>query len=388
MRAEGAIGPRRWGLPAWVADALLGAAVTIIMAAVISANHGGHHDPAALAYFWAAGLGALMLARRHHPVLVLAISVLGLFAYYAAGYPAVGVAVPIAGALYSAAEFGRMAWAVGAGVVTLATSVFFRLTEGQEISLVVGYEFAGHALLIAGAIALGDGVRSRRALVANAREIVALTAERARRESEVAAQAERIAVARDLHDSIGHSTSVVSLHADVAREAVARHDDAAATEALRLIKDAASSAMTELRRTVTLLREPGRSSRSAASLADLSQAIDPGLEVQFTTHLRVPDDLPGPVDATAFRIVQEAVTNIVKHSTATRARIEAACEDDELRLSITDNGTPIDSGEPAGSSHGIRGMRERVTALGGTLTAGPTEEGFAVRATIPLEGRP
>lgn len=362
--------------------------MTITMAAVISADHGGRIDPDALAYLWAVGLGSLMLARRHYPVVVLAVTVLGLFAYYTAGYPAVGVAVPIAAALFSAAECGRTLWAVGAGMVALAASVFFRLADGQEASFVVGYELAGHALLMAGAIALGDGVRSRRALIGHAREIVALTSERAERESEAKAQAERIAVARDLHDSIGHSTSVVSLHADVAREALGRGDDAAATEALRLIKGTAASSMIELRRTVALLRAPGPSSRSNASLSNIQSVIDLGAEVEFTTEIDVPDELPGVVDATAFRIIQESVTNIVKHSTATQASIVAYCRDDELLLTVTDDGTQKAPSSEADSGYGLQGMRERTTALGGTLETGPCSDGFVVRARIPLGERP
>jgi signal transduction histidine kinase len=388
MGVEATTRPVSRSLPAWAVDALLGSAVTITMAAVISANYGGRNDPDALAYLWAVGLGALMLVRRRHPVLVLAITVLGLFAYYAAGYPAVGVAVPIAAALYSAAEFGRMLWTVAAGTVALAASVFFRLAGGEEISLVVGYEFAGHALLMAGAIALGDSIRSRRALIANAREIVALTSERTQRESETKAQGERIAVARDLHDSIGHSTSVISLHADVAREALGRRDTTAATEALRLIKDTTASTMVELRRTVALLRTPDRLSRNTASLSNIESVIDLGPDVEFTTDIRVPDALSGVVDATAFRIIQESVTNIVKHSDATRVRIEASCQNDEFYVSIVNNGRRAEPGSAAASGHGINGMRERTTALGGTLETGPMGDGFAVRARIPLGGRP
>jgi signal transduction histidine kinase len=388
MGVEATTRPVRRSLPAWAVDALLGSAVTITMAAVISANYGGRNDPDALAYLWAVGLGALMLVRRRHPVLVLAITVLGLFAYYAAGYPAVGVAVPIAAALYSAAEFGRMLWTVAAGTVALAASVFFRLAGGEEISLVVGYEFAGHALLMAGAIALGDSIRSRRALIANAREIVALTSERTQRESETKAQGERIAVARDLHDSIGHSTSVISLHADVAREALGRRDTTAATEALRLIKDTTASTMVELRRTVALLRTPDRLSRNTASMSNIGSVIDLGPDVEFTTDIRVPDALSGVVDATAFRIIQESVTNIVKHSDATRVRIEASCQNDEFYVSIVNNGRRAEPGTAAASGHGINGMRERTTALGGTLETGPMGDGFAVRARIPLGGRP
>src|SRR5699024_5864534 len=129
-------------------DLLLGVVVTIVMVAVISIEHGGREEPDAVAYLWAFGLGALMLARRRFPVVVLLVSVLGLFAYYAAGYPAVGVAPPIAAALFSAAEFGRTTWAVAAGGVALTASVVFRLAEGQARSL-VGYELAGQVLLVA-----------------------------------------------------------------------------------------------------------------------------------------------------------------------------------------------------------------------------------------------
>lgn len=371
------------GLPAWAADALLGAAVTTTMSMVLSANHGGRNDPDALAYLWAFGLGALMLARRRHPVIVLLITVLGLFAYYAVGYPAVGVAVPIAAALYSAAEFGRVLWAGVAAAVALATSVFFRLAEGQEVSLVVGYELAGHALLMASAIALGDSIRSRRALLQRAEEIVALTSDRAQRESEAKAQSERIAVARDLHDSIGHSTAVISLHADVAREAVGRTDDAAATDALRLIKDTAASTMTELRRTVALLRAPERSPRTVG-LAQIRSVIDLGNGLEFTTDIRVPSGLPEVVDTTAFRIIQESVTNIVKHSTATRAHITAGGRGEEFQVTVIDNGRQRESSAVETSGHGIDGMRERATALGGVLDAEPETGGFAVRARIPL----
>ncbi|WP_420868414.1 sensor histidine kinase [Brevibacterium zhoupengii] len=369
--------------PVWVTDALLGAAVAIIMAAVISANHGGRNDPDALSYVWAFGLGSLMLVRRRHPVLVLAITVLGLFAYYTAGYPAVGVAVPIAAALFSAAEFGRIWWAVCAGAVALATSVFFRLFEGQDVSLVVGYELAGHAFLIAGSIAMGDSIRSRRALLKRSREIVALTTDRAQRDSEAKAQTQRIAVARDLHDSLGHSTTVVSLHTDVAREALERKNEAAAIEALTLIKQTTATTMVEVRRTVAMLRASDRSSRSAASLSNIGSLIDPVSEVTFTTDIRVPAALPGLVDTTAFRIIQESVTNIVKHSTATRAHVEVDCRNNELRVSITDNGEQNNPSSEVGFGHGLSGMHERVTALGGTLKVDSSEGRFAVNATLP-----
>lgn len=381
--------PPRRALPAWAVDLLLGVAVATVMSLVISADHGGRQAPDLIAYLWAIGLGALMLARRRHPVPVLAVSVLGLFAYYAAGYPAVGVAVPIAAAVLSAAEFGRIWWAIGAGAVTLAVSVAFRLAEGQQPSTVVGYELAGHLLLIAAATAVGDGIRSRRRLLASSREVVALTAERAEREFAERMRAERIAVARDLHDSVGHSTAVISLHTEVAREAIDRNDHAAATDALDLVKRTSSSAMAELRRTVAALRSADAPARNTARLADIPTLIDTGDRVQVHTTLDVPDGLPAVVEATAFRIIQEAVTNALTHSTATTINIAAQLADRVLELTVTDNGRPR-RGDTSTShrGHGIPGMRERVSVLGGHLETGPVETGgFAVRASIPLEER-
>lgn len=372
-------------LGGWAVDALLGSAVAVTLAVVISADQGGRNDPDTFAYLWAIGLGGLLLARRRHPLLVLAISVLGLFSYYIAGYPAIGVAVPVAAALLSAAEFGRLAWAVAAAVLTLVTSVGFRLADGEDLSYVVGYDLAGHVLLMSAAIALGDGLRSRRMAAESTRRIVALTAERTKHQADAARREERVAIARDLHDSLGHATSVVSMHADVAREAIERGDQESAGAALRTIKDTTTASMTELRRTVGLLRTTDRPTRSAVALDDLDALAAAAPGITITTDVRVSRQLPTTVDAAAYRIIQEAVTNIVKHSTAAHAAITVLDHGDMLEVEVSDDGRPQDHPEPGGGGHGLAGMRERATALGGTLEAGPDGDGFRVRATLPVE---
>lgn len=400
-------------------DAVLAAAVTVILVLIISADIGGETDSDPLAYLWAVGLGALMLVRRRYPVLVLAVSVLGLFAYYSFGYPAVGVAVPVAAALFSAAEAGKLRWAIGAALVVLAASVFFRLTEGASASVVVGYELAGHVLLMAAAMALGDGLRSRRRLVAEARRTIALTAESERRRTFERARAQREAVARDLHDALGHRTTVISLHADVAREALERGDSSGAGAALDVVTESSQAILAELRRTVRLLRAPEEASAPAGTLADvlegLPSLVGPGMEL--TTSVEVDTPLPGAVDAAAVRILEEAAVNIVRHSGASRAAVDARVRDGALELTVVDDGRPgegppstpavfrtspsapsqaspsatsqappsIPSQEPpAATGYGIVGMRERAEALGGSLTAGPENGGFAVRSVLPL----
>jgi signal transduction histidine kinase len=370
-------------VPAWAVDALLGAAVTGTLAVVITAGQGGRNEPDSFTYLWAFGLGGLMLARRRHPVLVLVISVLGLFSYYIAGYPAIGVAVPVAAALLSAAELGRLAWAIAAAAIVLVTSVAFRVADGAEFSYVVGYDLAGHVLLMSAAIALGDSLRARRLGAESTRRIVALTAERTRQRADAARREERVAIARDLHDSLGHSTSVVSMHADVAREAVERGDRESADAALRTIKDTTTASMTELRRNVGLLRAADRAPRSAVALDDLEALAAATTGVTIATHVHVARDLPATVDHAAYRIIQEAVTNIVKHSSATHAAITVHDNDDVLEVEVRDDGGPHDTVTSDGG-HGLAGMRERAAMLGGTLEAGPHDDGFRVRATLPL----
>ncbi|OZM81313.1 sensor histidine kinase [Pseudonocardia sp. MH-G8] len=380
---------RRRPFPAWSVDTALGVGVAVVVSVVISAGQGGRQHPDAAAYLWAVGLGALMLARRRYPRAVLAVSVLGLFAYYAAGYPAVGLAVPVAAALFSAAEAGRLATAIGASLVAVGTSLWFRLLEGQDVAFVLGYDLVPHVTLMAAAIALGDTLRSRRAQRAQQHELTRLQARQYAQDAERRVHAERLAIARDLHDSLGHTVAVISLHADVAREAVGR-DEGAAREALALIRDAAGRTMRELRTTVAVLRAPDEATDRLVSLS----GVEPVLRTAREAGIRVIEDidvapgtLPATVDAAAHRIVQEAVTNAVRHSGAEHVHVVARTDGTALALSVTDDGGAVAS--PGTGGHGIAGMTERAHALGGELTAGAREEGgFGVQARIPLEPPP
>lgn len=382
---------RNPGLEPWAVDALLGVAVTLTVSLVIAADldGSGGDSGGGWAYLWAIGLGGLMLVRRAHPVLVLALSVVGLFAYYAAGLPPIGVAVPVAAAVFSAAEAGRLVAAAVASGVVLTVSTAYRLAAGQDPGYVLAFELPGHLLLLAAAAALGDGVRSRRAVQARADEIAELVAERTRRQAEERIAAERLAVARDLHDSIGHAMAVVSLHAQVAREAVGR-DDEAARAALDVIASTTSRTNADLRRTVGALRRPGDVAREIPRLGGLDAAYAParaaGIDVVSAVDERMP--LPAPVEAAVYRIVQESVTNVVRHADASEVRITAGVRDGMLRLDVVDDGRGAGRGSAGGGGdgigHGIVGMRERAEALGGTLDAFATDDGFEVHATLPL----
>lgn len=381
--------PRDDGAPApWVFDVLLGVGVTLTVSLFIAADI-SQNEPDAWAYLWAAGLGALMLVRRRYPVLVVIMSAVGLISYYVAGYPPIGVAVPLAAAVFSAAEFGRMGAAVIASIVVLTISVVYRLAIGQDPAYVV-YELPGHALLLAGAIALGDSVRSRRELRRQGARIAELTAERFARQAEQRVMAERLAIARELHDSVGHALTVVALHAQVVEEALGT-DESEVRRSLEAITDTTAATFGDLRRTVSSLRREGGPVRSPHRISDLDSATLParqaGLEVTTHVHLR---STPSPtVEAAVYRMVQESITNVVRHAEATRVDIDVREGDDGMvTVAIVNDGVtsprtpPVDSDD---GGNGIAGMRERAQLLGGSFSAGPEGSGFAVRASIPLE---
>lgn len=374
--------------PAWVLDLLLGLAVTLVIALVISADQGGRQDPDTLAYLFACGFGGLMLARRHFPVVVLVATMLLLFVYYAFGYPAIGLAVPVSAALYSAAELGHLRAAIIVSLLLIGVSTYFRLLDGQTIAFLLGYELVSTATLMAAAIALGDSTRARRALRAEQEQTARLIAQEHSYRAEQRVQAERVRMARDLHDVIGHSISVIALHAAVAREAIGRDDDEA-RQALSHIRAASSETLRELRATVKLLRNPATEQldRTSTSLHNLATLIDNaaghGLTIDLQSHgdLR---QLPATVDTAAYRIIQEALTNVIRHAQATWVVLTVTAAEQTLQVQISDNGSTALSPVIPGS--GIVGMTERARLLGGTLTAQPQPQGgFVVQATLPLE---
>jgi signal transduction histidine kinase len=376
--------------PTWVRDLLLGVAVALVVALVISADQGGRQPADALAYLCAAAFGALMLLRRRFPVVVLVATMLLLFAYYTLQYPAIGLAVPVAAALYSASEQRHILAAIVVSLLLVGVSTYFRL-RGGEAPASLGYELASSVALLAGAIALGDGARARRDLRAEQAQSARLLEQEHAFRAEQRVQAERLRIARELHDVIGHSITVIALHADVAREALGHNDDAA-RRALGQIRVTSSETMRELRATVKLLRRPddGQPQLPAPSLAQLNTLVERARASGLRVELKRADsgtELPVSVDAAAFRIIQEAVTNVLRHAKASQVRITLALEGQALRLEVVDNG----DGGAGRADHGtgITGMTERARAIGGDLTAEPRPEGgFVVQATLPLQEAP
>lgn len=390
MAASGAVPATGSGpVPApWFYDALLAAGVSLTLAAFIAADI-QETRPQVWAYLWAAGFGALMFIRRSYPTLVVVLSVIGFVAYYASGFTAIGTAVPMAAAVFSAAEYGRLTVAVAGSAAVTVISIGYRLGNGQEPAFVLGYDLPQNLLILAGAIALGDSLRTRRILQRQAGTIAQLTAQHYRLDAQERLAAERLAVSRDLHDSIGHSLAVISLHTEVAREAP-EDDEQTRSTSLDVIRSTTADAVAELKRTVAGLRGGSAPDAGAHGLDSLDSALASaraaGLDITLQNSVR--SVLPDSVQTTLYRIIQESVTNAIRHSTAGRMLVVLHEANGTVSLRIADDDAvprrnrTFPGGDAPG--YGLAGLRERAEALGGEFSAGWTPGGFQVEASLPL----
>ncbi|WP_197094041.1 sensor histidine kinase [Nonomuraea sp. SBT364] len=373
------------------ADLGLAMVVLVVVGTAISANVGSAGaEPPLAAYGFGLLLSGLMFVRRRWPVATLVVTAAALLVYYVLSYPPVGLAVPVAAALYSAAEQGKLRWAAGTAVALLVISTTARTAHGDDPAYLYGFELATSVGLMAAVIALGDTVRSRRGWRAELDKQA--RAARAEREREAARRVgeERLRIARDLHDLLGHTISVISLHTDVAREAL-RDDPDAAERSLAVVRDACGDVVTELRASLRALRadaEPPDGLAPVPGLDRLEELVRPareaGLEVAVSVR-GTPVPLPAVADATAYRVVQEALVNVLKHADAGRVAVGLEYGADALLVRVRDDG----KGAPGvDGGWGIMGMRERVGLLGGGLrVSSRPPEGFEVEARVPYGDR-
>jgi signal transduction histidine kinase len=230
-------------------------------------------------------------------------------------------------------------------------------------------------------VGLGRAVRLRVDL-ANARAEAAEEAAR-RRSSD-----ERLRIARELHDIIGHSLGTIAVQAGVGRHLMETEPEKAA-EALDNIARISRDSLDEVRSAVAALRDDAAPYQPAPSLTDLPDLIENVRSTGLTVDLTLPDDLesiPRQTGAAVYRITREALTNVVRHAHASNASVQVDHHDGRVELAIRDDGGGAHNGQKqdAGTGHGIAGMRERAEALGGSLSAGPASDGgFLVTASLP-----
>jgi len=336
----------------------------------------------------AVACGSLAL-RQRWPFPVLAVSAAaaeGYLLHFHGHEGALVLAAPLI-ALYTVADTGsrRRALIIGA----LAVFAFAGLHAMVKPSYWLGAENLALAALGALAVAAGDASRTRRAYN---REVE----ERARRaelgreqEARRRVAEERLRIARDLHDVLGHQLALITVQAAVADHVLA-DQPGQARQALGHIRRASRTALEELRDTIGLLREPGEPAaptEPTAGLAGLDELVASfrrsGLRIEVAVDGAARALAPVP-DLTAYRVVQESLTNVCKHAGTTAAvRLRLSYQPSALRIVIDNDGCP--PAAAGGTGHGIVGMRERLSAAGGTLDAGPYRaDGFRVTATLPV----
>lgn len=348
---------------------------------------GPHGTSFWVASYLAIGVTCLSLpARRQHPVAVLILTLAG-----QAALLALGVRVPAivaAGfAMYSVTATARLRTPyalVPCGIGALAAASVASPDRWTVETLI----FASGAILVGWLAGENSRARERYAL-ALARSAAAHERERARH----AATEERARIARELHDVVAHAMSVIAVRSGVAR-VISRSQPEQAIESLEIIENVSRRSLRELRRIVAVLRKPdetcGEDLGPAPSLTDLPDLVNQIAAAGVSVDLRVEGQarqLPLTEDLSAYRIAQEALTNVVHHSGADTATlcvryahgsVEVECLDpggDRRRRSCADH---------AGGGHGLVGMRERVALCGGDFTAGRAGRGFRVRARIPV----
>ncbi|WP_250005290.1 sensor histidine kinase [Actinoplanes sp. M2I2] len=338
----------------------------------------------ALVVLMAAALGVC----RRVPVPALLVVAASMLALHVRVHAGVSAAFAVLATVYIAAWRGHRAAAAVTSLAFLGGFLAYDVSAApagrpghqvvERTTLLLGWFVAAN---VAGLVA-----RQRRAYLKQVEQRAA-DAEQTREEVALRrAGEERLRIARDLHDSLTHSISVIKVQAGIAVHLARKHGEEPSA-ALLAIQEAGGAAMRELRETLEVLRTPSDPDRAGlervAELAERTRAA--GVPVRLTVT-GAPADLPAEVDRAGYRVVQEALTNIARHAGAATAEVHVDYAPARLTVSVTDDGQAT-AARPVTPGVGLNGMRERVTGLGGTLRAAHRDGGgFAVRATFPLDG--
>ncbi|WP_157018450.1 sensor histidine kinase [Cryptosporangium arvum] len=286
---------------------------------------------------------------------------------------------PTAIVLYVIALRCTWRWVVGALAATLVVSAGTLIVSGAEggdlasaVAVLTYVWFVNGGFWVAGVI-----MRERREAAAEAR----------RRDAERVVADERLQIARELHDVVAHSMSLIAVQAGVANHVVEQRPEAA-RDALRVIEATSRGALTDIRRLLGVLRTPDAEFAPTPGLAELPAVVELAVAggVRVASDVRVdPRHYSDAVQLAVYRVVQEGLTNVVKHAGPTTCRVELSEADGTLRIVIEDDGPTSPPPAPDPSGHGLVGLRERVALFGGELEAGPRPgpPGFRLIATLP-----
>jgi signal transduction histidine kinase len=356
--------------------------------------HGGHHLPrtptAALVLVAAACL--VLAGRRRWPVTVLGLSVAAATVYTLLGYLNGSVLVAPMIAVYTVASLTDVRRAVAYGLGTLV------VLGSASIAVNPLGRFGGSVEILpfmtAAVVVAGIAVANRRAYVESIRD-------RAEQDARRRVDEERLRIARELHDVVAHTMATINVQAGVAAHVLSTRPETVA-ESLQAIKTASKEGLRELRAILNVLRQADDAdpTQPVPGTAQLGTLITGARGAGLDTTLSVtgePAPLPAAVDLAAYRIVQESLTNAIRHAGPATAAVSLGYHHDELRIEVTDTGRGPAPGpgntshghNGNGGGHGLAGMRERAATVGGSLETGPGPAGgFRVAARLPFSGKP
>ncbi|MEV0899898.1 sensor histidine kinase [Actinoplanes sp. NPDC049802] len=381
---------------AYAFDGVVAALLAYLIAgAVLDPPGPAYAGPAAVAWLSGLAVALPLVVRRRWPLPVLAVVTAAAAIATATGVVGLGVIVvtwfPVAFALYTAATAAArrasaiaLAGALAAPAVTvpwlyLRTGVTTADAPGSEVPLWWQVELGVTVVLLTAAWSIGGLIRWRRALQTDA----------ARRLARDAVAGERLRIARELHDIVGHSLSLIAVKATVANH-IAEEKPAETRAALLTIEKTSRSALTEIRRLLDVLRaddDPASAELAPApGPADLPDLVERLRSGSFHIDLELDGtaELPTAIGLTVYRIVQESLTNVIKHAGASRCRVSVRAAGGEVRIDVTDDGRGRQPARRRRVGQGLIGMRERVTMYRGRLvTRTRPDGGFEVSAAIP-----
>ncbi len=375
-----------WRGPGWSPFALAAgvAFIQVVGSHFASQAQGERASLDALAYALLVAGPATLIWRKRYPGTVAAIVTCITLAYLLSDYAFGPIFLSFIIAVFTAVTEGQRVVAWGSSLVLYAGHFVFRAVFdiGGTVTLI---ELLGVAAWLLVVLVASEGVRLRRD---HAVDVARNEQEEIRRR----ASEERLRIAQELHDVLAHNVSLISVQANVALHLMDEQPEQARAS-LAAIKEASRDALGELRSVLNILRQNGDGPplAPAAGLSQLDGLIASAQTRGIIVRTEVRGSrraLPSGVDLAAFRIIQEALTNVARHAQSATAAVRLEYGDAGLVVEIEDSGGGAPVTAPANAGNGIRGMRERAVALGGTFEAGPRPHGgFRVRARLPYEGR-
>ncbi|MFJ1778426.1 sensor histidine kinase [Streptomyces anulatus] len=379
-------------LPPIVADLLVVAVVGVLTTADAAVNEPGYRQADALTWALLVVSLAALACRRRWPVPVVCVTGAACAGWALHGHIGELLNLPVIVALYTVAVLGDRRRTLWTGVIAATVSGAVALKVGRDVVNPQGLPVLEMVWPLV-PLLLGEVVRTRRELLAEYAVRAVRAEEDREREAARRVRQERARVAREIHDILAHTVSAMTVQAGVALDALDTAPEVS-RQAMTQVRASGKEAVRELRATLSVLRA-AQSTAPAPRLDQLDELVAgvAGVEaggVRVSLRRDTGDAaLPAVVEATAYRIVQEALTNVVKHSAARHAAVSVTRDATRLTVEVVDDGPPVrpPAVPPADRGFGLIGMRERAVAVGGGVTYGPVPGGgFRVRAELPTEG--